>query len=94
MLGAFVALKTVAVEISLWTLITLENPLFGMNFVNMVTFITVVSKIAERMNNFEENYKFRKKYLMLNIPFAAIVVTEYVFDSILIMLCVEHILLL
>ena len=92
MLGAFVALKTMAVVINLWTLITLENPLFCVNFVDMVTFITVVSKVAERMNNFEENYKFRKK--IFNIPFAAIVVTEYVFDSILIMLCVEHILLL
>ena len=63
MLDAFVALKMAAVVISLWTLITLENPLFGMNFVNMVTFITAVYKVAKRMNNFEENYKFRKKYL-------------------------------
>ena len=63
MLGAFVALKTMAVVINLWTLITLENPLFGVNFVNMVTFITVVSKVAERMNDCEENYKFRKKII-------------------------------
>ena len=59
MLDAFVALKMAAVVISLWTLITLENPLFGMNFANMVTFIKLVSKVAERMNNFKENYELR-----------------------------------
>ena len=54
MLGAFVALKTMAVVINLWTLITLENPLFGLNFVNMVTFIKLVSKVAERWNNLKK----------------------------------------
>ena len=57
MLVPLVAVKTVAVVISLWTLITLENPFFLMNFVNMVTFIKLISKVAEMINNLEESIK-------------------------------------
>ena len=51
------AVKTVAVVISLWTLITLENPFFLMNFVNMVSFVKLISKVAEMINNLEESIK-------------------------------------
>ena len=57
MLVPLVAVKTVTVVISLWTLITLENPFFLMNFVNMVSFIKLISKVAEMINNLEESIK-------------------------------------
>ena len=80
MLSSLVAVKGLRGVTSLGTLITLKNLLLGMYFINMVLFFSLISKVTERglCKHLELMHK------IYDLPFTALVVAKYVFDSVLV----------